>query len=125
MCLDEFISKQFTYERGQRKVKVHSIHSAQQFSEERFTKIDMIKSRRSVVFLLNFLPNQHMKPHSHPGRELYLHVLEGRGTFFIDGDEVKVSAGHIIYCNPEQQLGFTNTGDENVSIYAVMSKIGE
>lgn len=105
-------------------MEVHSIHNAQQFNEDRFTKIDMIKSRRSVVFLLNFLPGQHMKPHSHPSRELYLHVLAGSGTFLIVGEEIEVSNGDVIYCDPEQQLGFTNSGDENVSIYVVMSKIG-
>jgi quercetin dioxygenase-like cupin family protein len=98
---------------------------ARQFSEERFTKIDIIKRKRSSVFLLNFLPGQNMKPHNHPGRELYLNVLEGKGTFSIDGDNVEVSEGEVMYCDPEEQIGFTNTGEKKVSIYAVMTKITE
>lgn|SRR5690625_1986659 len=94
-----------------------------QFSEERFTKIDMIKTRKSVAFLLNFLPGQHMKSHSHPNRELYLLVLEGTGTIIIDGVEKQVSVGDVIFCESEEMIGFTNTSDEKVTLYATMTKI--
>lgn len=61
-----------------------SIASALEFSEERFTKNDIFKSRNSSMFTLNFTPGQTMKSHSHPGKELYLHVLSGHGEFTID-----------------------------------------
>lgn len=98
---------------------------AQQFNEERFTKINIIKHQRSSAFLLNFLPEQHMKPHNHPNRELYLHVMEGNGTFIIDDEEQVVTTGDVLYCNPEEKIGFTNTSENNVSIYVVMTKINE
>jgi len=100
-----------------------TIEQAKQFNEERFTKIDMIKNRRSVAFLLNFLPGQHMKSHSHPGRELYLHVIDGIGTIIIDGEEKIVAKGDVIFCESDEMIGFTNTSDEKVSIYAMMTKI--
>lgn len=100
-----------------------SIFDAQQFDEKRFTKIDMIKNRKSSVFLLNFLPGQHMKSHSHPYRELYLHVLEGSGTLFVDEEKVSVTKGDVLYFNPDEQVGFTNTSDKNVSIYGTLTKI--
>ncbi|GAB3062046.1 cupin domain-containing protein [Virgibacillus ainsalahensis] len=100
-----------------------SVTSAQQFSEERFTKINIIKNERSTAFLLNFLPGQIMKAHNHPGRELYLNVLEGNGTFSIDGKDLEVVKGDVIYCDPEEQIGFTNNGEDQVSIYATMTKI--
>lgn len=106
-------------------MNIHSIKDAQQFNEERFTKIDIIKHRHSVTFLLNFLPNQEMRAHDHPGRELYLLVLEGNGTFSIDGKALEVAEGDMIYCKPEDQLGFINTGDKRVSIYATMTKISQ
>lgn len=43
---------------------------AKKYDNNRFTKIDIIKNRRSTAFYLNFLPEQHMKPHAHPEREL-------------------------------------------------------
>ena len=104
---------------------IKTIKAAQQFRDDRFTKIDMIKRRRSSVFLLNFLPGQHMKSHNHPDRELYLYVIEGRGTLLIDGKEVEVQKGDVMYCHPEEQIGFTNTSEHRVSIYATMTKLTE
>jgi len=104
-------------------VEFAKIEQAKQFNEERFTKIDMHKTRRSVAFLLNFLPGQHMKSHSHPQRELYLLVLDGTGTIIIDGEEKVVSEGDVIFCESDEMIGFTNTGDEKVTIYATMTKI--
>jgi quercetin dioxygenase-like cupin family protein len=96
---------------------------AKQYDENRFTKIDIIKNRRSTAFYLNFLPEQHMKPHTHPGRELYLHVLEGRGTLFIDDETVEIKVGDVIYCDPEEKIGFTNSGKDPATIYGVMTKV--
>ncbi|MHA6252826.1 cupin domain-containing protein [Oceanobacillus sp. CAU 1775] len=99
------------------------ISDAQQFSEERFTKVNIIRNKRSTAFLLNFLPGQVMKSHNHPERELYLHVIEGNGVFLIDGEELPVQKGDVIYCGEEEQIGFTNTSEANVSIYATMTKM--
>lgn len=106
-------------------MKIQSITKAQQFNPERFTKIDIIKNRRSSAFLLNFLPEQQMKSHNHPNRELYLQVIEGSGLLLIDGEELEVAKGDVLYCDPEEQIGFINTSENNVSIYAVMTKISE
>lgn len=104
-------------------MKQAKISQAKQFNEERFTKIDMLKTRRSVAFLLNFLPGQHMKPHGHPNRELYLYVIEGTGTLIVDDEEIEVTVGDVFYLDPEEQIGFTNTSDQKVSIYATMTKM--
>lgn len=104
-------------------MEIRSLIDAKQFNEQRFTKIDIIKTRKSVAFLLNFLPDQEMKQHSHPGRELYLHVLAGTGLLLIDDEENQVSKDDVIYCHAEEEVGFINTGEDNVSIYAVMTKI--
>ncbi|AKG04477.1 hypothetical protein AAV35_006540 [Salimicrobium jeotgali] len=102
---------------------VYSIEDAKQFNDERFTKVNLIKNDHSTAFVLNFLPGQHMKAHNHPHRELYLYVIDGDGIFLIDDEEVAVSAGDVIYCDSKQQLGFTNTSDARVSIYATMTKL--
>lgn len=99
------------------------ITDAQQFDEQRFTKINISDNKRSVAFLLNFLPDQQMKSHNHPDRELYLHVIQGSGVFLIDGEELAVENGDVIYCGKEEQIGFKNTGAKNVSIFATMTKI--
>lgn len=101
----------------------YKLKDAKQFDENRFTKVNITRNKRSMAFLLNFLPGQHMKPHNHPERELYLHVLAGSGIFLIDGEELKVEKDDVIYCGEEEQIGFTNTGEENVSIFATITKL--
>lgn len=100
-----------------------SMIEAQQFDENRFTKINIIRTNRSMAFMLNFLPGQHMKPHSHPDRELYLNVIAGTGTLSIDGKDHEVTQGDVILCTAEEQIGFTNTSGERVSMYATMTKL--
>lgn len=106
-------------------MEIKKIAENKQFNEERFTKIDMIKTRRSVAFVLNFLPGQEMRPHTHPDRELYLHVIEGEGTLSIDGREIEVNEGDVIYCEADEEIGFVNTSEGKVSIYATMMKLSE
>lgn len=101
------------------------IHDAQQFNEDGFTKINIIRNGRSTAFLLNFLPGQVMKSHNHPERELYFHVIEGSGVFLIDGEELAIEKGDVFYCGEEEQVGFTNTSGEKVSIFATMTKLTE
>ena len=106
-------------------MEIKTVVEARQFNEERFTKIDMIKTRRSVAFMLNFLPGQDMRPHTHPDRELYLHVLEGSGMLSIDGKELEVNEGDVIYCEADEKIGFVNTSEDKVSIYVTMTKMDE
>lgn len=106
-------------------MEMHTMKEAQQFKEKRFTKIDMIKNEHGMTFLLNFLPGQVMKEHSHPNRQLYLHVLQGSGQLTVDGKAFTVNHGDVIYCDPKEMVGFTNTSEERVTIHGTMTKIAE
>lgn len=101
-----------------------TIASARKFDEARFTKVDIFKSRNSSMFLLNFTSGQTMKSHSHPGKELYLHVLSGKGEFKIDDEKIQVKEDDVIHLEKDEMIGFEN-GDGNTSIYITMNKIEE
>lgn len=105
-------------------MKKNTITSALEFSEERFTKKDIFKSRNSSMFLLNFISGQTMKSHSHPGKELYLHVLSGKGEFIIGDEKIQVTEDDVIHLEKDEMIGFEN-GDGNTSIYVTMNKIEE
>src|SRR5690625_484827 len=94
-----------------------------EFDEKRFTKIDVIKTRNTNVFVLNFLPKQEMKQHAHPEKDLSLHVLEGSGTLFIDDEQFTIQKGDIIYCEAHEEVGFLNGENGKTSIYGVLSNI--
>lgn len=106
-------------------MEIQKIADAKIFNEERFTKIDFIKTRNSMTFVLNFLPGQEMRPHDHPNRELYLHILEGSGLLSVDDKEMEVKNGDVVFFDSKEKIGFTNTSDVRVSIHGTMTKVGE
>lgn len=101
-----------------------TIASARTFDEARFTKVDIFKSRNSSMFLLNFTAGQTMKSHGHPGKELYLHVLSGKGEFIIKDEKVQVTEDDVIHLEKDEMIGFEN-GDDETSVYVTMNKIQE
>ena len=106
-------------------MELHQLDEFKQFSEDRFTKVDFVKNRRSNGFILNFLPGQEMKAHHHPGKDLFLHMLDGTGTVTVDDEPFVLHAGDVLYCEADEKIGFVNTGDANVSIYGAMTKTVE
>jgi len=104
-------------------LELYKGQEAKIYNDERFTKIDMMKNARSQAFYLNFLPGQEMKSHAHPGKELYLHVLEGEGTLFVDEKNFSIEENDVIRFAPEEKVGFVNDSDQQVTIYGVMTKL--
>lgn len=100
-----------------------SLQAFTEYNEEKFSKRIIFKKGDSTVFLLNFMPGQQLPEHTHPGTEVYLLVLDGEGTFMIDGKEVPVSANDVVHCSSEERLAFQNTGTNPVSLYVMLNKI--
>jgi quercetin dioxygenase-like cupin family protein len=101
-----------------------AIKAFQQFDEDRFTKVDFMKNEHSTAFTLNFLPGQTLKAHKHPGKELYLVVIEGSGTFTVEGKDVMATEGDVLFCNEKEMLGFKNNGDNRTTLFGTLTKIG-
>lgn len=101
-----------------------SIKASRQFKDDRFTKVDFMKNERSTAFALNFEPGQTMKAHSHPGKELYLFVQEGGGTFSVDGEEIPASEGDVLFCNEKEMIGFVNGDKGRTTMFGTLTKIG-
>lgn len=104
-------------------MKKQFIKEFQEFNEDKFTKRVMFTSEESTAFVLNFLPGQKLPAHKHPGAEVYLFVINGSGTIIIDGAETEVTASDIIYTSDEEEMAFTNSGSEPVSLYVVLNKL--
>lgn len=100
-----------------------SIEISREYSEERFTKRVMFNDGESTVFILNFLPGQKLPPHKHPGAEVYLLVLDGSGTFTIDGAQTGVSHHDALHLSGEEDMSFENTGSSPVSLYVMLNKV--
>ena len=94
-----------------------------EYNEEKFTKRVLFKEGESTVFALNFAPQQALPPHKHPGSNVYILVVEGGGTFTIDNKEIKVQKNDVVLCTGDEEMAFLNDGQENTSLYVVLTKI--
>ncbi|MEH7124932.1 cupin domain-containing protein [Bacillus sp. JJ1773] len=100
-----------------------SIIDALEFSEEKFIKRIIFREGESTVFVLNFMPGQKLPAHKHPGTNVYLMVLQGNGTLIINGEPFEVEEKDVIRADGEEEFAFTNSGNENVSLYVMLNKI--
>ena len=104
-------------------MQMQSVKAYQEYSEEKFTKRVVFNNDDSTAFVLNFMPGQKLPAHKHPGAEVYLFVMNGMGTFIIDGKETEVKGADLIHTSDQEELAFTNSGSEPVSLYVVLNKV--
>ncbi|MBO6525042.1 MAG: cupin domain-containing protein [Balneolaceae bacterium] len=57
-------------------------------------------------------------PHQHTAEE-FLYVIEGEGTWSINGVESEAKAGDIMYSRPWDLHGITNTGDKPLRFFVM------
>lgn len=100
-----------------------SVTGYQEYSEERFTKRVIFNTGDSTAFVLNFMPGQHLPAHNHPGAEVYLLVITGKGTMIIDDKETEVTKDDVVYTSDKERLAFRNSSSEPVSLYVVINKL--
>ncbi|MEH7522993.1 cupin domain-containing protein [Bacillus sp. JJ1503] len=50
-------------------------------------------------------------------------VLQGNGTLIINGEPIEVAENDVIRADGEEEFAFTNSGNENVSLYVMLNKI--
>lgn len=100
-----------------------SLQAFKEYSDEKFTKRIIYNKGGSTVFVLNFKPGQELPEHTHPGTEVYLLILEGDGTFIIDGKELPVTTNDVVHCSSEERMAFKNSGSNPVSLYVALNKI--
>lgn len=104
-------------------MEIKKIASAIEYSEERLTKRVLFKEGGSAVFMLNFAPGQSLPEHTHPGSELFLTVMEGKGTLLVNDERHPVGKGDVVHCSGEERFAFENDGGMNTSFYVVLSKL--
>ncbi|WP_164525633.1 cupin domain-containing protein [Siminovitchia acidinfaciens] len=99
-----------------------NIAEFQEFNQSRFVRVNLFQEGNTTAFLLNLLPGQSVPPHPHPNANVYLHVVEGEGTFIINEKELPVSQKDVVHCADQEVLQIKNQSDEPLSVYVVMAK---
>jgi quercetin dioxygenase-like cupin family protein len=116
VSIDEFL------ERVCREVKQTNLQDYMEYSQEKFTKRIIFNEGGSTVFVLNFESQQSLPAHKHPGSNVYLLVVEGAGTFTINGKEVKASKNDVILAEGDEEFAFVNDSNGNTSLFVMLSK---
>ena len=82
----------------------------------------IFKEGESTIFVLNFSNNQALPPHKHPGTNVFIQVIEGEGTFHINGEAVPVNQKDVLHFTGEEEMSFVNGGG-NTSLYVMLNKV--
>lgn len=104
-------------------MEIKSLKDYQEFSEANFKKQILFQKQENVVFKLNFMPNQALPLHKHPGAQVYILVLEGAGTVQIAEEKTEVTTGDVIQVDGDELFAFANTSETKTSLYVFLSKI--
>ena len=74
-------------------------------------------TRSLLTASLTFLPGKQLQPpHQHPDEE-FQYVIEGEGTWSLNGQEQPLHAGDLMYTKPWDWHGLGNPGDKPLKFF--------
>lgn len=77
-----------------------------------------------LTAVLEFLPGKQLQPpHQHVNEE-FQYIIEGSGTWFLNGKETPIQEGDLMYAKPGDMHGISNTGADTLKFF-VMKWIGK
>ena len=94
----------------------HAVYAA-----DKMGKTTLFASDRVLVGLNAFEPGQEHALHTHDDMDKVYHVLQGRGTFLLEGREVGMEAGTMLVAPAGVPHGIRNGGHERLLVLAVLA----
>ena len=95
--------------------------SCKAFNTEKMNKVNLFETDRMFRDLYCFEPGQQQKVHAHAGSDKVYYVLEGCGTFHIDGESEELRANSTVIAPSGMEHGVTNTSDERLVLLVYMA----
>jgi quercetin dioxygenase-like cupin family protein len=84
-------------------------------------KSTLFESPRLLVGLNGFEPGQCHELHSHAGMDKMYYVIDGEGTFLLDGRELPMHAGDVLVAPDGVPHGVRNSGSRRLLVLAVLA----
>lgn len=91
------------------------------FRPDKMGKSTLFHSERMLVGLNAFEPGQEHKLHAHEGMDKMYFVVEGRGLFLLEDEELPMEPGLMLVAPEDVPHGVRNTGDERLIVMAVLA----
>ena len=72
-----------------------------------------------LTAVLEFLPGKQLQPpHQHVNEE-FQYIIEGSGTWFLNGKETPIQKGDLMYAKPGDMHGISNTGTDTLKFFVM------
>jgi mannose-6-phosphate isomerase-like protein (cupin superfamily) len=91
------------------------------FRSDKMGKATLWESPRVLVGLNTFEPGQEHRLHTHEGMDKVYPVLEGSGSFLLEGREVEMEAGVMLVAPEGVPHGIRNTGGGRLVVLAILA----
>jgi len=80
-----------------------------------------VGAKKFMSFVVEVHPTGTIPEHTHGPAEVGVHILEGKATVTIDGQEGLVEPGTAVLVPVGSTIGLTNVGEESLRFVAVLS----
>ena len=91
------------------------------YSPDKMGKSTIFRSEHVMVGLNAFEPGQEHTLHAHEDMDKIYLVIEGRGLFLLEGDDVPMQAGVLLVAPEGTPHGIRNTGTERLLVLAILT----
>ncbi|WP_340098643.1 cupin domain-containing protein [Salinibaculum salinum] len=91
------------------------------FDDDSFQKSNLFETDRMFSDVYCFEPGQSQTPHTHENADKVYYVLDGAGTFVIDGAEHTLEEGNAIIAAAGEEHGVRNDSDERLRTLVFMA----
>lgn len=82
-------------------------------------KASTFGTKNTLTAMAEILPGQEIHPpHQHTAEE-FMYILEGTGTWSLNGRKSTARAGDMLYAKPWDIHGITNTGNTSLKFFVV------
>jgi len=72
-----------------------------------------------LTAVLEFLPGKQLQPpHRHTNEE-FQYIIEGSGTWFLNGKETPILKGDLMYAKPWDMHGISNTSTDTLKFFVM------
>lgn len=91
------------------------------WSSEKMGKSTIFRSDRVMVGLNAFEPGQEHALHAHKGMDKVYQVVQGTGTFLLEGREEAMEPGLLLVAPEGVPHGIRNDSDERLLVLAILA----
>lgn len=76
-------------------------------------------TKNMLTAVLEFLPGKQLHPAHQHSEEEFAYVIEGNGTWSLNGVESPIKPGDLLYAKPMDMHGIDNTGETPLKFFVV------